>query len=269
MEDKLLIELSASKDEAQSRMLERLMAYMEALDRYIRVRDVDKEILSDLIVKAKGPRRSVSQFAKEIGVSPSTLTRIINMQTSGASKDELIVKIAAAADPDSGVTLEKLLEAHGVEECSESFNESYRKNEKRMRQIILDELLIRGYAVSNVQAEDNRMYDLIVDTNAVSGGKTGKWAFEFKTYKTEMPITGIGNTARWIDQMMARFYRGEAGVDKISLVVERKEIYLQTIERLKDYTIPDEMSVILISGGHVKSEFIVPMRDRSEKSIFV
>lgn len=42
--------------EREARSVERILAYMERLQQYIRVRDVDKETLSDLVIKCKGPR---------------------------------------------------------------------------------------------------------------------------------------------------------------------------------------------------------------------
>lgn len=271
-EDNMIVEV-VNMDESQRRMQERLVIYMELLQKFVRVRDVDREKLADMVVKAKGPRRSMRQFAEEIGVSPSTLTRIANLQTNSASKDELIVKIAAAADPDSGVTLEMLMDAHGVEEpkgTSHDRVDYYKEAEKRMRQIVVDELLTRGYSVNKIEVATKRdAYDLVVETNAVEDrGAGGKWAFEFSAHKSDMPIVGSGSTNRWIDRIMALFYRGEAGVDKVTIVMERSELYEQLVGRLKDYRIPDEMSVILVVGGHVKKEFIVPMRDREPRSIF-
>lgn len=271
-EEKIIIDV-VNMDESQRRMQERLMTYMEILQKFVRVRDVDREALADLVVRAKGPRRSMRQFAEEIGVSPSTLTRIANMQTSSASKDELIVKIAAAADPDSGVTLEKLMEAHGVEEkkktsCGSAYY--YKEAEKRMRQIVADELLTRGYSVNKIEFVTKRdAYDLVIETNAVENrGAGGKWAFEFRAHAGDIPIVGTGSLYRWVDRIMALFYRGEAGVDKVTIVMEKDDLYEQMVSRLKDYRIPDELSVILVVGGHIKKEFIVPMRDREPQSIF-
>lgn len=255
----------------QRQTLERLKAYMERMEKFIRVRDVDKEALSDLIVRAKGPRRSMRQFAQDLGVNPSTLSRIINQQFNGASKDELIVKIAACADPDSGVTLEMLMEAHGVEEKKQDDGfESYRKAETRMRQVILDELITRGYTVENAVAEqrahDGSFCDLVLKTNAVEQGGH-RWAFEFKLSRGGSN-PGAGVYSRWIDHIMAILYRGTAEADKFSLVVEYRMIYEQLVERLEKFCIPDELSVILIAGNKIVEEYIVPMRSRDAKYIF-
>lgn len=81
---------------------------------YVRVREPDKKKLAELVLKAKGENRSISAFARDCGVSTSTLSRLINMETSKANSDDLIAAIAAHADPESGVTLPMLLNAHGL-----------------------------------------------------------------------------------------------------------------------------------------------------------
>jgi len=81
----------------------------------IRVREPNKEKLAELVLRAKGENRSISAFARECEVSTSTLSRLINMETSKANSDDLILAIAEKANPESGVTLEALLDAHGLE----------------------------------------------------------------------------------------------------------------------------------------------------------
>jgi hypothetical protein len=72
----------------------------------------NKERLSELVLQAKGVKRSIRAFAKEIGCNSSTLTRIINMQNRGCSSYQLMENIAKYADPKSNVTLEVLMEAN-------------------------------------------------------------------------------------------------------------------------------------------------------------
>ena len=101
-------------DEAEEKLRRRLMAYMEKLSEYVRTRDPDRDKLSELVVKAKGPKRSMRKFAEEIGVNPSTLSRLVNQKTAGAVTDKLIAEIATHADPESGVTFEELIDAGGT-----------------------------------------------------------------------------------------------------------------------------------------------------------
>lgn len=80
---------------------------------YIRTGKADLEALSLLVLSAKGSR-SMNDFANECGVNTSTISRIINMKNTTACSDEVLVAISKAADPASGVTLEKLLAANGM-----------------------------------------------------------------------------------------------------------------------------------------------------------
>lgn len=81
---------------------------------YIRVKECDDQKLSALVVKAKGINRSLNQFAKDCGVNPSTMSRLINMKNNTTCSEDLIAAIAKNADADSGVSLEDLLEAYGL-----------------------------------------------------------------------------------------------------------------------------------------------------------
>lgn len=67
------------------------------------VKKPNKDALADLVRRAKGEERSLTSFAFDCGVSPSTLSRIINRKGNKANSDDLIAAIAENADPQSGV----------------------------------------------------------------------------------------------------------------------------------------------------------------------
>ena len=67
---------------------------------YIRTGKADLEVLSQLVLSAKG-ERSMNDFANECGVNTSTISRIINMKNTTACSDEVLVAISKAADPNS------------------------------------------------------------------------------------------------------------------------------------------------------------------------
>lgn len=56
----------------------------------------------------------MNDFAKDCEVNTSTISRIINMKNTTACSDEVLISISKAADPSSGVTLDKLLAANGM-----------------------------------------------------------------------------------------------------------------------------------------------------------
>lgn len=251
------------------------MRYQEEASKYIRVRDPDKEELSELVIRAKGLKRSMRQFAADIGVNASTLSRIVNMQTARANRDALIVSIAENADPKSGVTLDMLMKAHGMEKRPQGDGwENYKKFEQRCRMVIQDELLKRGYSVSvvpDVKARDGFRFDLYLKTDAVSHG-SGVWAFEFRMMSPDPGIsgipTGMGRTERCVDRIMSSFYTGTAGADKVSVVVEHRAIFEQLKSRYSELCVPNEISFILISGDHISDEYVIPMKGRETKETF-
>ena len=61
---------------------------------FVRVKEPDKDALADLVKRAMGEERSLTSFALDCGVSPSTLSRIINKRTGKANSDDLIAAIA-------------------------------------------------------------------------------------------------------------------------------------------------------------------------------
>ena len=51
---------------------------LSILSEYVRISTPDKDRLAELVVRAKGPELSMSQFIKKCEVNPSTLSRIVN-----------------------------------------------------------------------------------------------------------------------------------------------------------------------------------------------
>ena len=53
---------------------------MTALANYVRVKQPDKDKLAELVIRSKGSKRSMRQFARECGIDPSTMSRIIKFR---------------------------------------------------------------------------------------------------------------------------------------------------------------------------------------------
>ena len=107
---------------------------------YYRKHDQDMETLADLTKRAKGDERSINEFARVCGVSPSTISRLINKKNTTPNKDSLIKAIADNAVPEGGVTLDMLLQAHGLEKIS-VYEGKERKSESVLEDIVIDRLL--------------------------------------------------------------------------------------------------------------------------------
>ena len=81
---------------------------------YVRIRYADMDVLGALTQRAIGPNRSLTEFAEVCGLSPSTISRVVNGKFTKYISDGVIAAIAKNADPDSGVTLKDLLAANGM-----------------------------------------------------------------------------------------------------------------------------------------------------------
>ena len=80
---------------------------------YVRVGPPNYEVLAGLVKKAIGSR-SLAEFSEVSGISPSTLSRIINNKFTSPSSDSVIARIIENIEPESGVTREDILTAHGI-----------------------------------------------------------------------------------------------------------------------------------------------------------
>ena len=86
----------------------------EIFEGYVRVREPDYKELARLTDQAKGEGRSLSEFARECGVSKATMSRILNCNCTSPVTDSIIAQIAVHRSPESGVTITALLDAHGL-----------------------------------------------------------------------------------------------------------------------------------------------------------
>ena len=248
----------------KERLLQRMNAYMEKLQKAYRTGRGDPMTLIELVEAAKG-KRSQRKFADDLGVNVSSVSRILSGKVSEIS-DELLAKIAACADPDSGVTIEKLMEAQGIVEA-ENRAQLAMKFEEACRRIIADELLSRGKSVAypndgRVSRMSRYMCDFEIKTDALKRGD-GRWMFEVKMMNTSAKLpAGVGRTMIWVDSAMAAYYRGES-IGRISLVVDHRIIYEDLKHRLEEQPINDEISIILISVGQGKilDEYVAPLID--------
>lgn len=232
-----------------------------------RTGEADRESLIRLIRDAMG-KRSQRKFAEDLSVNVSSISRILNGKVSEVS-DSLLAKIAVCAVPDSGVTIEKLMEAQGIVEA-QNLSELSGKLENNCRRIMVDDLLRRGFSVAystNVTVSpDSRRFDFELITDAVGNG--GRWLVEVKTAFFEK--MGVGPFSDWLDSAMAIYYSGSI-VGRISVLVDHRTVFEQVKNRLSELCIPDEISVILIStaSGRVLDEYIAPLRDgRSARFVF-
>jgi len=257
------------------------MSSRDRLTNYTRIKTPDKDALADLVIKAKGPTRSLRQFADDLGVNVSTLSRIVNKKTSRANSDTLIADIADRADPNSNVTFELLMEAHGMALKETITGRSMFLFAESASNIIFRELVRRGYSISGMLHEGsttrNRMasldsimgrcyLDLEVHTNAL-GKEDSVWLFDFHTNHA-----GLRNKHQYMDRIRQwlLMYAGmiafnEGKVDRLSVVIAEREIYDELLTHLEGYTMRNGMSLMLIDmeTGTVVDEYVLSDAPRS------
>ena len=231
----------------------------------IRIGEADKEQTIDLIKRSIGPR-SRRKYAEDIGANVSSVSRILTGQIDNIRRP-LLAKIAFHADPNSGVTLDQLMQAQGLSD-PEDRNQLAFKYERECRRIFVDELLSRDYFVKYEAATkhdicQNRMIsDFSLRTNAL-GYEDTLWMIECKMMSQySMLPMGYGRSQIWMNSAMAYYYQGgKAG--RISLIVDHKEVFEQIKNGLAELTIPNEISVILIStkAGKILDEYIAPLSE--------
>lgn len=212
---------------------------LSILSEYVRISTPDKDRLAELVVRAKGPELSMSQFAKKCEVNPSTLSRIVNKKTTGKNSDALIFNIAENADPNSGVTFEMLMSAHGMKKRNlngKVDTEEYRAFEKNAADLVLSEIMKRGYKVQvpmtpQVYNALNYHYrpDWEIATDAVTSDNTmGQWLFEFWTMLGTEQQAIRKQTIKLRQKLLmvlGLYYMDEVKADKLSFVVFNRKFY--------------------------------------------
>ena len=88
---------------------------IEEIRGYQQLRTPDYAALANCVNRAKGPNRTMAQFAEDTGVSASTLSRIVNMNIKKPLSVDLIIKIfeKRAAQEDEFL-LESMARANGL-----------------------------------------------------------------------------------------------------------------------------------------------------------
>lgn len=232
---------------------------LSILSEYVRISTPDKDRLAELVVRAKGPELSMSQFAKKCEVNPSTLSRIVNKKTTGKNSDALIFNIAENADPNSGVTFEMLMSAHGMKKRNlngKVDTEEYRAFEKNAADLVLSEIMKRGYKVRvpmtpQVYNALNYHYrpDWEIATDAVTSDNTmGQWLFEFWTMLGTEQQAIRKQTIKLRQKLLmvlGLYYMDEIKADKLSFVVFNRKFYKLLKDTLEGICVKPWITIML------------------------
>ena len=260
------------------------------LSEFERVSEPDFGMLSELTSRGKG-KRTVTEYAEQCGVNASTMSRIINGKVSTPISDELIVAIAANADPDSGVSFEALLKAHGLKlPDGASFTVAHdlqhmlmhkiadlsintnsmglttfagsgeSRMEQNAREIIQNDLLTKGFKVAverEVDLLEGIMFpyiaDFVIETDALNADGLTRWAFDVVRNPTR-------NIIGHLDRLFGSAYLDSPTAKgcKITVVTFDKPNFFRMMDELKGRTISDCISVMMLNARSraVEYEFI-------------
>ncbi|MCD7825477.1 MAG: hypothetical protein LUH14_05895 [Clostridiaceae bacterium] len=259
----------------------------------VKIGEPDFESLSVQTKAAQGCR-SLNAFAEDCGVNASTLSRIINKKITSPCTEAVAKAIASNAEEDSGVTYETLITALGMakvdieyrvqspsienaDKAVGNISESQKRRlvayqesmiEATIREIIQNELLMRGYMVSverdafTVTTSLIRFRsDFTVKTDALDADGINQWAFE------------VNSPIRQLESNLMRLFTlayvdsPEKKHTKISLVTTKKAEYYDVLDKLDDVRVHDDVSLILVDtdSRKVVDEYLVQRYDGKER----
>ena len=88
---------------------------VEEIRSYKQIRTPDYARLASLVSQAKGPDRTMAQFAETTGIGASTLSRLVNLNIKKPLSMETIIKIyEGRANAEDEYLLEALARANGM-----------------------------------------------------------------------------------------------------------------------------------------------------------
>ena len=230
------------------------------------------------------------QFAEEIGVNASTLSRIVNKKTAGANSDSLIADIAAHADKNCGITFEMLMHAHGMENTTGRggvYMRYGREIERSLKSILIDALLVRGYSLTLREPIRHKTiagvftFDMDLMTNATQE-EDGLWGLDFcvmlqqpsrvspESASHQIRMKGY-NLMRRLMRLSALFADYDYEYKRVSLVTTDSEAFYEATERLKECYLKYALTIILVNleTGNVDDEFMIPWIGEAEcKPVF-
>lgn len=234
-----------------------------------KVHDTNLDELAEYVKKAQGSR-SVRQFARDVGTTPSTISRILNKKIQEPA-DEIVIRIALNAEEDSGIRVEDLLSTCGKATKAAMMRNEGQKFEVESLKAITQYLHGKGYKADvfkESRSIHSMRYDFVVDTDVLTG-EIRKWAFDVKLVLPMSPLgpVGSGKTSRLLDYIFARFYLGQSDFERVSVIVNHRAIFEQLKKRLEDLNIRDSLSIILVAGSCAVDEFVVK-NDKNNKVVF-
>lgn len=207
--------------------------------------------MSQLLLDAKGDKRTAAAFCEICGISVSTFSRYANGLKKRSCPVEILEKVAAHAAPESKVTLEKLLAANGSTAPDEE-EIAPELNLNEVIGILATTLLMNQYQCQ--YPDDVKPVDIMglpyspswtINTSAIDGHSLKKW--DFILWKAYLDLSSEAD--RFIRQLLMILgivHLGCVTFDKLSFVFSSTSLYEKVLERTKNIQLDFCLSLLLI-----------------------
>ena len=243
---------------------------------YTQVYSPDKELLAQIVTAAKGPDRSMAQFADETKVGASTLSRIVNQRITKPISVEALESIYENRASGCKITKAQMMRANGMvltEEYERRRNQARIRREDTIvregtiRKIIPDELFARNVSIQrlpvsekNDTAESNLFNDFIVCDMVIEvTDDNHRYPWGFNILASVTTSDQKEDEARWYVRSAIRRYAVLFLIDawetesfndmKLSFVFADELIYRMFVNSLKEKPIRNRFTAILVDAG--------------------
>lgn len=231
--------------------------------RWIRIGQIKPEEFQPLLKRIIGPKRSMSEFARDCDVSVSSISRLINGQAKEPSC-QMLLTLLDHADSESGVTAETLFDAAGFkpQKSSSDIIEERMAAERRIKMILITTLIEQGHTVKELvfEKESPRKSFLRPDIALETDAFDGIWNFEVIDYDSryqstasemdeEMKIRRSAMMTRHAFlQILGRIYleHSQNSAVKYTFVFKNKGVYDRLVDEFSEVIVYDNISFMLI-----------------------
>lgn len=280
---------------------------VDELRSYKQIRTPDYATLADLVLEAKGPNRTMAQFAEVTGISASTLSRLVNHNIKKPLSLDVIIKIFEnRADKENITILDALARANGffpedyaqrveMQDSTDAQRNRLLNREYQMKNSLVAGVAATGHKISVVNS--HRLHTVssskissrcfcdfsIIISDETDYSETKIWSFKLFTQLIEdrNNFHRATNARFYLDRVfnlcsgifLLDAWMPESIQDnKISFAFLDKELMDNFYEMTKVANIHTEMSLILVDKDNYRilSEVWIPgsYTRLSESSVF-
>lgn len=247
----------------------------------VQLTEMNPKALAALLVEAKGPSRSMAEYAKACGVNASTLSRILNGKITRPVSVDMLKKLFENRDPSATFTLEQFASANGMvtSEARDNAIEQTRKSSERIynhyrhiSKIITNDLFDRGITMRRIPSptdeEDEDIGSLLfskrvhadIALEADYDDHTVRWMFQIVPFIFKKPISDE-DAILYVHQIISNFSKlflrdvwepNENAGEQYTIVVANGKIYNFLIKGLSNIHFHHTFTAVLVDAREDK-----------------